>query len=251
MYKHHNYRTMRNYKNNLRFVLFLVAIALVNGSCDKEEPVPSTFGMEEGDYWWVDNDEKQWLKRDRDRLSIRFYEDYGRAFHDSILDAYGIQTVWAQPFDKLPPMSGLYRVTKNPAEEYYTSYGDTTLNRLGNLPEVEYVLPVFFANDDSWGLMIMPEIFYTFHDSITDTRKSEIMDSLMANDNIVLRQQTHGEEMSPYHIYVTKSSPACPYTLYQRYYETGIFESINLNYVSLLNTVSPNKSGSIKPQSLH
>lgn len=205
------------------FLIFLV-------SCRKERSWPPDFGMEEGYFWWIDKDEKLWLKRDRNHLSIRFYEDHGRVFHDSILEEYGIQTVWAQTYDMHPPMPGYYRVTKNPAEEYYTSYGDTTLNRLGNLTEIEFVLPVFYANEDFWDLKLMPKILYTFHDSISDSRQSEILDSLVAHDNIILRQLFPGEEWSTFHIYVTKSSPACPYTLYHRYYETGFFKSMSLDY---------------------
>ncbi len=228
MYKHHNYRTMKNYKNNLRFVIFLVAITIVNGAC-KKESWPPDFGMGKGYFYWFENN-KLWLKRDRNHLSIRFYEDYGKAFHDSILDAYGIQTVWAQTFDKHPPMPGYYRVTRSPAEDYYTSYGDTTLNRMGNLPEIEFVLPVFYKNEDFQDLKLMPKILYTFHESITEARQVEILDSLITFDNIELRQLFPGEEWCTYHIYVTKSSPACPYTLYHRYYETGFFEAIDMDW---------------------
>jgi len=220
---------MKNSKVNTKCIWFFFVIAILSGSC-KKETWPPDFGMEEGYFWWVDDDEKLWLKRDRNHLSIHFYEDYGKAFHDSILAEYGIQTVWAQTFDMHPPMPGYYRVTKKPAEEYYTNYGDTTLNRLGNLAQIEFVLPVFYKNEDFWDLKLMPKILYTFHDSITDARQGEILDSLIAYDNIELRQLFSGEEWSNYHIYVTKSSPACPYTLYHRYYETGFFKSMSLDY---------------------
>ena len=221
---------MKNKRIISKTALLFIAIVITIGSCNKEDPGLPDYGMEEGYFYWYEDDEKLWLKRDRNHLSIRFYEEYGKDFHDSILAEYGIQAVWAQTFGKQPPMPGYYRVIKNPAEDYYTSYGDSTLNRLGNLPEIEFVLPVFYKNENFWDLKLMPIILYSFHDKITDERQDEILDSLMTNDKLMSHQLFPGDESSPYNIYVTKSSPACPYTLYHRYYETGFFKSISLNY---------------------
>jgi len=222
-----------NTVNNI-ILLFIALIAII-GSCNKEDSGLPDFGMEEGYFYWYE-DEKIWLKRDRNHLSIRFYEEYGKAFHDSILAEYGIQAVSAQNFDNHQSIPGYYRVTKEPAEEYYTSYGNITLERLGNLPEVEYVLPVFYKDEVTRFLMLkqMPEIPYAFHDALTEERRSEILDSLITYDNILLDQLFPGEEFPYDRFQITKSSPACPYTLYHRYYETGFFKWTDMSWMILI-----------------
>ncbi|ASB48226.1 hypothetical protein [Alkalitalea saponilacus] len=90
--------------------VFLMLILLAAG-CDSEEnkaPCLPDYGMEDGYFYWFENEKKN-LKRDRNHLSIRFYEASGKAFHDSILEKYGIKTVWAQTYDKHPPMPGYYK----------------------------------------------------------------------------------------------------------------------------------------------
>ncbi|SKC10465.1 hypothetical protein SAMN03080601_01920 [Alkalitalea saponilacus] len=119
----------------------------------------------------------------------------------------------------------IIRVTKKPAEKYYTCYGDTIHTGLGNLPEIEFVLPVYYQNKEFWDLKLTPVKLYTFHDIITEDRQEEILDSLITNDKLITRQLFPGEDWSPYSIYVTKTSPEDPYTLYHRYYKSGFFES--------------------------
>ena len=222
---------MKNKRIISKTALLFIAIVITIGSCNKEDPGLPDYGMEEGYFYWYEDDEKLWLKRDRNHLSIRFYEEYGKDFHDSILAAYGIQTVWAQTFGSNQSHPGYYRVTKKPAEEYYTSYGKITLERLGNLPEVEYVLPVFYKDEVIRVLRLLPEIPYTFYDALTNERKSEILDSLITYDNLLLEQLFPGEEFPFDRFYITKSSPACPYTLYHRYYETGYFKGIEMSWI--------------------
>lgn len=192
------------------------------------------FGFEEGYYYWYE-DEQVPIKRNRNHLSIRFFEEYGEAFHDSVLAAYNIEPVWSQTFDLSVPLPGFYRVIDEPAEFYYTTYGDTTLDRLGNLPEVEYVLPLYYENEWFCDLGDTPIILYDFHDFIPEEERQGLMDSLKVADRVELRQLTPGEDWSPFYFYVTKESRFDPYELYQHYYQEfyvnrQIFKAISPNF---------------------
>jgi hypothetical protein len=196
------------------------------------------FGFEEGYYFWYNDgtgEEKIPLLRNQNHLSIRFYEEYGEAFHDSVLAAYNIEPLWSQTFGKEVPMPGFYRVKDMSAEYYYTTYGDTTLDRLGNLPEVEYVLPAYYRNKEFCDLRETERINFTFKESITDSVRLTLIDSLIAADHIELHQLFPGEVWSPPGIYVTKESPMSPYELYHHYYkqlflERNVFISISMDF---------------------
>jgi|AntRauTorcE11898_2_1112593.scaffolds.fasta_scaffold155355_1 hypothetical protein len=76
------------------FVAFILVIALLSGCglFESEQKLPD-FGYEEGYFYW-NKEEKITIKRDRNYLSIRFYEEYGETFHDSVLKAYNIDIIW-------------------------------------------------------------------------------------------------------------------------------------------------------------
>ena len=196
------------------------------------------FGFVEGyHYWYNDGSEdiKIPLLRNRNHLSIRFYEEYGEAFHDSVLAAYNIEPLWSQTFGLPVPMPGFYRVIDKPAEFYYTTYGDSTLDRLGNLPEVEYVLPLYYKNERFCDLGGTPIILYNFQDFITEQERQALLDSLQVADRVELRQLTPGEDWSPFRFYLTKESRLDPYELYLHYYQEfyvnrQIFNAIDLNF---------------------
>lgn len=231
---------------------FLVLLLLLNASCSLFETSNSypdcnlpifemndnlpNFGFEIGYYTWLwdpgsetkEQAQKVHLKRNRNHLSIRFYEEYGEAFHDSILEAYNIEPVWSQTFGKEVPMPGFYRVREKPANEYYTTYGDTTLERLGTLPEVEYVLPTYYVNENFCDYQTTPKILFTFHDHYSKEQQKQILDSLKNADKIEL---SYLFEWSKPSLYVTKSSSLDPYSLYHHYYEhLPFFKSISLNF---------------------
>jgi hypothetical protein len=194
------------------------------------------FGFEEGYFDWVwdpgsetkEDARKRTFLRNRNHLSIRFYEEYGEAFHDSVLAAYNIEPVWSQTFGKEVAMPGFYRVKAQPAETYYTSYEDTTKDRLGNLREVEYVLPTYYVNERFCDFRTTPKILITFHDHYSDKEQNQILDSLKAADNVMLYRLFEWSKPS---IYVTKSARKDPYSLYHHYYEElPYFKSISLNF---------------------
>lgn len=187
----------------------------------------SNFGFEEGYFYWY-QEEKIQLKRNRNHLSIRFYEEYGEAFHDSVLAAHNIEPVWSQTFGKEVAMPGFYRVKDQPAEAYYTTYEDTTKDRLGNLREVEYVLPTYYVNERFCDFRTTPKILFTFHDHYSEKEQNQILDSLKAADNVKLHRLFEWSKPS---IYVTRSARKDPYSLYHHYYEElPYFRSISLNF---------------------
>lgn len=192
------------------------------------------FGFEEGYFYWYE-DEKIPLLRNQNHLSIRFHEELGRAFHDSVLAEYNIEPIWSQTYNLQVPLPGFYRVIDEPAEFYYTTYGDTTLDRLGNLPGVEYVLQTYYENEWFCDYSNTPRILFNFHDFITEEDRQSILDSLQLADRIELRQLNPGEVWSPFDFYITKNSRKGPYELYQHYYNEfyinrQIFESISPNF---------------------
>lgn len=197
------------------------------------------FGFEEGYYEWYNEgfgelEIKKSLLRNRNHLSIRFYEEYGKAFHDSVLAAHNIKPLWSQTFGLPVPMPGFYRVKDKPAEFYYTTYGNTKIERLGNLPEVEFVLPTYYQNEWFCDLSNTPIIMYSFHDFITEQKRQALLDSLQVADRVELRQFTPGEDWSPFHFYVTKESRLDPYELYHHYYQEFYVKR------QILKSISPN-----------
>jgi hypothetical protein len=130
-------------------------------------------------------------------------------------------------------LPGRYRVIDKPAEAYYTTYGDTTLDRLGNLPEVEYVLPAFYDEEPEdvnvRERRLTPTILFSMHDHYPEGRKEDILDSLKQVDGVDLRQLFPGEVWSPFNFYVTKSARTNPYELYHHYYSLPFFRSLSMN----------------------
>jgi hypothetical protein len=236
---------MRLYLSTICLVFFCVACSNTVSNHDIVYDYPScrypfferddglNFGFETGYFRWL-NDEKIHLLRDRNHLSIQFHEEYGEAFHDSVLAAYNITTIHKQGFGSWRPFAGFYRVNELPAEEYYTSYGSVPANTLGDLPQVEFVLPVFYRNHSFCDLRLKPEIAVVYQDHITDARKKVIQDSLMKHDNIEIRLLQGSDRTSI--IYVTKESPLDPYRLYHRYHNLPFFKIVDLNYTY---TISP------------
>ena len=78
---------------------------------------------------------------DKNHLCIRFHNWVGRSTADSILAEFNFINRAPQNFNHPLEVCNLVRVTEQPADTYYTTYGDTTQPQLGNWPEVEYSHP--------------------------------------------------------------------------------------------------------------
>lgn len=222
----------------------LTTLVLLLAACDGSGSEEPDFGFEEGYFYWFEVGERVVFLRDRNHLSIRFHESFGQAYHDSVLQAHGIETLWSQTFGKEVPMPGRYRVTRDPAEAYYTRYGEAAdeaalWGQLGNLPGVEYVLPAFYLSEEFWDLRMTPVILYSFEADLAEERQPEILDSLTAADGTALQQLFPGEPWSPFHFYVPETARTDPYTLYHHYATLPFFESVSLDMAQTARFLRP------------
>jgi len=128
-------------KSIMRQSVFLLISILILSGCglfdNKQDP--EDFGFEEGYFIYnLSKDKIPWT-RNRNYVSLEFYEGVSEKKLHEILKEYNLKYE-GQVF----PVKHIFaQVINKPAEEYYTTYGDSTLPVLGNRPEVRYALPVF------------------------------------------------------------------------------------------------------------
>ena len=84
---------------------------------------------------------------DKNHLCIRFYDSVGKAKADSILGEFGFIVRFRQNFNDPLKTCNFVRMVEEPADVFYTTYGDTTIPRFGNRAEVEYAHPAIFLED--------------------------------------------------------------------------------------------------------
>jgi hypothetical protein len=185
------------------------------------------FGFEEGYFRWY-QDEKQPLRRDRNYVSIRFWPHHDPAYIDSVLNAYGLINEFPQPSGIPDPLPNKVRVTRHPAEFYYTTCEDTTLQRLGNRSDVEYALPVFADEHGFDDLMLTNSLMFSFASHIEPERQSEILDSLVVADGIVIDVSRFTDMKT---IRVPKAVGMLPYYLAHYYYSLPFFANVEHNFV--------------------
>ncbi|MCH8496081.1 MAG: hypothetical protein LAT57_10705 [Balneolales bacterium] len=174
-------------------------------------PAFEDFGCEDGYFIYMSDMEKVPWARNRNFLSIEFYEELEEEQLYEILDEHDL-FYHSRVF---PTKHVFARVEKLPAEAYYTTYGDTTLPALGNRPEVKYVLPVFM-NEFSQPLMIADRIMITFNDGYTEEEELAMLDSLKTNDHLIRLPMIE----PPYLLQTTKSTSKDPLSLVNHYMET-------------------------------
>jgi hypothetical protein len=160
------------------------------------------------------------MRRDRNHLNIRFYEGVGKERAEAILREYGFINRAPQSFNHPLEVGNLVRVSRHPAEDYYTTYGDTTLSRLGNTAEVEYVLPAFFLDEvkDPPGVQA-PSVRVIFKEEVPLERQQVWIDSVKQVNRLEKYQVIEGYDPPPpkYYLRVTKNSTDDPYTLVERW----------------------------------
>lgn len=169
------------------------------------------FGCEKGYFIYTADKTKIPWTRNRNFVSIEFVEAISQEDLLGILNEYDL-FYHSQVY---PVKHVLARVIKKPAENYYTAYGDSTLNRLGNRPEVKYALPVFM-NKYGQSLMLADRILITFRDEVTEERELAILDSLVAIDHLLRMPFIE----PPYLLRTSKASPIDPLSLVNYYMET-------------------------------
>lgn len=169
------------------------------------------FGCEEGYFVYRADMEKIPLKRNRNFVSIEFYEELDEEELQKILEEYDLFY-----HSRVFPTNHVFaRVKSRPADIYYTTYGDTTRLVLGNHSEVKYALPVYM--DRFWQpLMLADRIMITFNDGFTEEEELAMLDSLKTNDNLIRLPMIE----PPYLLKTTKKAPKDPLSLVNHYMET-------------------------------
>jgi len=222
------YKTMR-----IVTIIKVVVLLCVVSACDlfnNEQELFDDYGFEEGYYYWGNDTTKIPLLRYKGHLSIEFRDFVSEEQRLSVLDRYGIEPVYPQFISDFP---GFYRVTRKPASYYYTTYQDTSLNRLGNLIEVDYVLPAFELDDhdDVCDLYLTTnQLSHQFHEYTNEQEQELLLDSLRNNDGVILEQYTSPIQTTYYALTVTKNSKTDPYQLVHHYHDLGLFKSISIEY---------------------
>ncbi|TVQ14792.1 MAG: hypothetical protein EA364_03750 [Balneolaceae bacterium] len=174
-------------------------------------PTFTDFGCEEGYFIYKADMEKTPWTRNRNFLSIEFYEELDETQLHEILDDYDLFY-----HSRVEPTKHVFaRVKSQPAEAYYTTYGDTTQPALGNRPEVKYALPVFM-NEFWQPLMIADRIMITFNDGFTDDQELAMLDSLKIADHLTRLPMIK----PPYLLQTSKATPKDPLSLVIHYMET-------------------------------
>lgn len=196
----------------MRQSVFLLISILILSGCglfdNKQDP--EDFGFEEGYFIYnLSKDKIPWT-RNRNYVSLEFYEGVSEKKLHEILKEYNLKYE-GQVF----PVKHIFaQVINKPAEEYYTTYGDSTLPVLGNRPEVRYALPVFM--NEFWDpIMITNKILMRF-DGLNEERELHIINSLIVNDNLTRAEDGPGFP-TRYRLLVNKNTPKNPFTLANEY----------------------------------
>jgi hypothetical protein len=198
------------------FIYLTVVAALLMSGCDLFEneielDEPQDFGVEDGYFIYDSNRMKIPWTRDRNYLSLEFHDDVSEKKLYEILGNHGLRYE-----GRVFPVKHIFaRVVNKPAEEYYTTYEDSSQVVLGNRPEVKYALPVF-RNEFLQALMLTDRILITFNDGLTEEEELAMLDSLKFNDHLIRLPFVD----PPYLLQITKATTKDPLTLVNHYMET-------------------------------
>lgn len=199
---------------------------------NNEQELFDDYGFEEG-YFYYYGPEKIPLLRYKGHVSLEFKDHVTEERRQEILDQYGLETITFF-VDDFP---GFYRVTRKPSTAYYTTYFDTTLNRLGNRPEVDYVLPAYELDDhdDECNIYLTNNtLIHSFHETTSITGQERLLDSLALYDGVELQEHPSQAPITKYLLTVTKKANLDPYSLVHHYHEAKIFKTIGINFATLI-----------------
>lgn len=231
----------------------ILLIAFLLSGCglfeNEQECVFPNYGVEEG-YEWVSprydssltEPEIFPLWRDRNHLNIRFYNWVGRERADEILEDHGLINRFPQNFYDSLEAGNFVRVTRHPAEHYYTTYGDTTQPSLGNIKEVEYALPAFYSSEsESMPSVMVPQIRINFKQNVPIDVQHRWVDSVEATDSVYEFQLI--EDVFPlppeYFLKITKNSTNDPYSLSISYLSSNLIWSSRVERGFFVNGLPP------------
>lgn len=161
-------------------LFFLVSIFFTGCSIFENSDEPKDFGVAEDHFQIVDG-EKEFLKRNRNLLNVKFSSDQSLDEIKQIVSEYNLD--FLNP-DVIPTESNfktLLKVRSDPAEVYYTQYDSPNSPVFGNSDRVVFALPIYnlMGNDFK---SLNDEMMITFEDHISDEEKHRLVDSLKAAD---------------------------------------------------------------------
>ena len=208
---------------NVYLILIIGSLAGCIVSNDNNNRL-SDYGLESGYYLYVsdktdttlESPRKIPLWRDRNHLNIRFHDWVGRDKAEEILKQHELINRFPQSFNDPLEVGNFVRVTENPAEHYYTTYGDTSFPKLGNRSEVEYALPAYYM-EDTLGTPTAgtPLLNITFYDHVSIEMQEQWLDSVKRTHD--LKSYTLNDGLYPippeYMLRISKGSTHNPYTL--------------------------------------
>ena len=158
----------------------LIAFLLL-GNCSTQNEIKD-FGTEKGYFIYDLNQNKIPWERNRNYVSIEFYDWVEQ---DTILSILSNNELDFE--DQVFPVKHiLARCTSNPAEHYYTN--QTLNSSLGNRKEVKYVLPVFF-NEVNQRVLLTDRLRIEFKNLSKEMEEVKI-DSLIQVDGLELLVNT-------------------------------------------------------------
>ena len=154
---------------------------------DDEDNCPPDFGVERiSDFPRFNTEEEgipAWI--DKNHLCIRFYDGVGKERADSILSEFGFITRFPQNFNDPLKTCNFVRMVDEPADVFYTTYGDTTSSRLGNRAEVEYAHPaIFLENTEGVPGVLTQSVSVVFFENTSLEERIVFVDSMIAAYNV-------------------------------------------------------------------
>lgn len=155
--------------------LALVVLSLTAG-CSLSELGDPDFGTE-GGYFRIIGDEVGQLVRDRNYVSVELRGQYPPEYAQALFAEHDLE-ILAQV---VPKPHYLLRCRRQPAESYYTTYGDTLEATLGNRSDVQFALPVFL-NEYNFRVMLTDRLMLRFNDDVSEDTKAMLLDSLKLAD---------------------------------------------------------------------
>ena len=126
---------------------------------------------------------------DKNHLCIRFYDSVGPEKADSILGNFAFVNRAPQNFNDPLQTCNFVRVIDEPADVYYTTYGDTTLPSLGNIKEVQYSHPAIHTESiDIISGGLSNSVALIFESETTEDERRRFIDSVITFNKVVPRQ---------------------------------------------------------------
>ena len=153
---------------------------------------------------------------DKNHFCIRFYDWVGPEKADSILGNFAFVNRAPQNYNDPLQTCNFIRVIDEPADVYYTTYGDTTLPSLGNIEEVQYSHPaIYTGSTDGISGVLGSNVSLRFESETTVDERRNFVDSVIAVNKVRPTEDYMDLilENRPVRLFVSKESTLGPIDL--------------------------------------